>query len=79
MTHALADPSDTARTRGMVLVFAAGVLWSTVGLGIRLIDEALVWQILLYRSLSLSAFLYVAIRLRSRASPFVMARATGRA
>ena len=33
--------------RGLFFVFMAGVLWSTVGLGIRLIDEATVWQILL--------------------------------
>ncbi|WP_367151279.1 hypothetical protein [Leisingera sp. F5] len=48
---------------GLLFVFAAGVLWSTVGLGIRLIEEASVWQILLYRSVALSAFLYVVIRL----------------
>ena len=34
---------------GVLFVFAAGVLWSTVGLGIRLIEDAIVWQILLYR------------------------------
>ncbi len=54
----------------MLLVFAAGVLWSTVGLGIRLIEEAVVWQILFYRSISLSLFLYVVIRLRSGKGPF---------
>lgn len=51
---------------GMLLVFLAGVLWSTVGLGIRLIEEAQVWQILFYRSVSLSAFLWIVIRLRGR-------------
>jgi len=63
--------------RGLVFVFAAGVLWSTVGLGIRLIEEASVWQILLYRSIALSAFLYVVIRLRSNESPFAQARRSG--
>ncbi len=63
----------------MILVFLAGVLWSTVGLGVRLIDEAVVWQILLYRSVSLSLFLFLVIRLRSGISPFTMARRTGRA
>ena len=38
---------------GVLFVFAAGVLWSTVGLGIRLIEDAVVWQILLYRSVSM--------------------------
>ena len=34
--------------QGVILVFFAGVLWSTVGLGIRLIENAGVWQILFY-------------------------------
>ena len=32
---------------GLLFVFAAGILWSTVGLGIRMIEDAVVWQILL--------------------------------
>ncbi len=62
--------SAVAHRNGLFFVFAAGVLWSTVGLGIRLIEEAVVWQILLYRSIGLSAFLYVVIRLRGGESPF---------
>lgn len=62
---------------GVLFVFAAGVLWSTVGLGIRLIDDAVVWQILLYRSISMSLFLYVVIRLRSGESPFTQLRRIG--
>jgi drug/metabolite transporter, DME family len=62
---------------GVLFVFAAGVLWSTVGLGIRLIDEAVVWQILLYRSISLSLFLYLVIRIRSGESPFAQVRRAG--
>ncbi|MEM7214111.1 MAG: DMT family transporter [Pseudomonadota bacterium] len=65
------------RRIGLLFVFAAGVLWSTVGLGIRLIQDAEVWQILLYRSISLSLFLYVVIRIRSGVSPFVQIRQTG--
>ena len=56
---------------GILFVFAAGVLWSTVGLGIRMIEDAVVWQILLYRSISMSLFLYMVIRLRSGESPFL--------
>lgn len=63
--------------RGLVFVFAAGVLWSTVGLGIRLIQDADVWQILLYRSISLTLFLFVTIRMRSRESPFAQVRRSG--
>ena len=69
--------STAAHKHGVMFVFAAGVLWSTVGLGIRLIEDASVWQILLYRSLSLSLFLYVVIRLRSGASPFTQLRSSG--
>lgn len=68
--------TDTDRT-GVLFVLAAGVLWSTVGLGIRLIEDAVVWQILLYRSVSMSLFLYIVIRLRSWESPFVQIRRIG--
>ncbi len=66
------SPSQAQQDRrlGLIYVFLAGVLWSTVGLGIRLIEDAVVWQILLYRSVSLSIFLYIVIRLRSGEGPF---------
>ena len=62
---------------GLLFVFAAGILWSTVGLGIRMIEDAVVWQILLYRSISMSLFLYIVIRLRSGESPFLQIRRIG--
>jgi len=62
---------------GVLFVLGAGVLWSTVGIGIRLIDDAVVWQILLYRSVSLSLFLYVFVRMRSGESPFAQIRRIG--
>ena len=62
---------------GLLFVFTAGVLWSTVGLGIRMIEDAVVWQILLYRSISMSLFLYMVIRLRSGESPFLQIRRIG--
>jgi drug/metabolite transporter (DMT)-like permease len=65
------------RRRGLLLVLAAGVLWSTLGLGVRLIEEATVWQILMYRSASLSLFLFIVIRLRSRENPFHQIRRIG--
>ena len=75
----VAPPCSTADAHkyGVLFVFAAGVLWSTVGLGIRLIEDAVVWQILLYRSISMSLFLYVVIRVRSGESPFVQIRRIG--
>lgn len=66
-----------AHKYGLLFVFSAGVLWSTVGLGIRMIEDAVVWQILLYRSISMSLFLYLVIRVRSGESPFVQIRRTG--
>ena len=53
--------SGIINLRGLFLVFFAGVLWSTVGLGVWLIEEAGVWQILLFRSCSLSCFLFMVI------------------
>ena len=70
-------PHADAHKHGILFVFAAGVLWSTVGLGIRLIEDAVVWQILLYRSISMSLFLYLLIRVRSGESPFVQIRRIG--
>lgn len=64
-------PESTAQhRRGLMFVFAAGVLWSTVGLGIRLIEDASVWQILFYRSISLTLLLYIVIRWRTGQDPF---------
>lgn len=77
MTTALQAAPPERDLRGVAYVFLAGVLWSTVGLGIRLIDEAQVWQILFYRSFSLSLLLYVVIRLRTGQSPFRLALAAG--
>lgn len=66
----------TPRT-DVFFVLSAGVLWSTVGLGVKLIEEALVWQILLYRSVSLSLFLYLVIIFRSGESPFAQIQRIG--
>ena len=76
-TSAHETPTYDSHKHGILFVFAAGVLWSTVGLGIRLIEDAVVWQILLYRSISMSIFLYVVIRLRSGESPFTQIRRVG--
>ncbi|MEP3688441.1 MAG: DMT family transporter [Sulfitobacter dubius] len=70
------DQAD-AHKHGVLFVFAAGVLWSTVGLGIRLIEDAVVWQILLYRSISMSVFLYLVIWIRTGESPFTQIRRIG--
>ena len=63
----------------MALVFAAGVCWSTVGIGVRLIEAANVWQILLYRSISLSLFLFVILSLLKKSNPITSLLNTGSA
>lgn len=72
-----ASATADGRRTGVLLVLGAGILWSTVGLGIRLMDDATVWQILLYRSVSLSLFLYLVIRVRSGESPMLQVRRAG--
>lgn len=71
------SPGADSHKFGLLFVFVAGVLWSTVGLGIRLIEDAVVWQILLYRSISLSLFLYLVIRIRSGEGPLAQIRRAG--
>lgn len=70
--------ASAGHRRGLAFVFAAGVLWSTVGLGIRMIQDAEVWQILFYRSISLSLFLFFLILLRSNENPFKQVKRAGR-
>ena len=41
-----------ARARGILLVAAAGTLWSTLSLGVRIMDTATTWQILFYRAIA---------------------------
>ena len=62
---------------GVLLVLLAGVFWSTMGLGIRNIDNANVWQILCYRSFSLSIFLFIVISFRSSFKPISTIRKSG--
>ena len=69
MTKAIQSQFSTEYKQGLLLVLMAGVLWSTVGLGIRMIQDATVWQILLYRSVSLSGLLAAVIYLQSGVSP----------
>ncbi len=65
--------------RGVFLVLCAGVCWSSMGLGIRAMESANVWQILFYRSLALAPFLFVVIALRSDGGPVAAIRRAGRA
>ena len=74
---ATTQDDTTAYRRGVFLVLSAGICWSSMGLGIRLIETASVWQILFYRSLALAPFLLLVITLRSNGGPFRAIRAAG--
>ncbi len=71
-----ASPVITYR-RGVCLVLFAGVLWSSMGLGIRYMEIANVWQILFYRSLALAPFLFLVIAFRSGGKPLPVIRKAG--
>ncbi len=79
----LARPADhsplLSYRRGVFLVVLAGACWSTMGLGIRLIEAANVWQILLYRSAALAPFLLLVITVRYGGRPLPAIRKAGSA
>ena len=62
---------------GVVLVLLAGVFWSTMGLGIRNVADANSWQLLIYRSFSLSTFLFFILAIRSSGKPMQRIRQAG--
>ena len=80
----MSDPSPSTEAQaslsylnGVILVLMAGVFWSSMGLGIRYIENANVWQILCYRSFSLSIFLFVLISFRSGFKPLITIKRSG--
>ncbi len=78
MADGLRAPARALNYRqGVLLVLLAGTCWSMMGLGIRLMLEATVWQILFYRSLALVPFLFVVIVIRSGGQPFAVIRSAG--
>lgn len=76
-TLAQSPPANLSYFNGVVLVLLAGAFWSTMGIGIRNIDAANVWQILLYRSCSLSLFLFILIAFRSGYKPLKAIKRVG--
>ena len=71
------DHASLTYLGGVVLVLLAGVFWSSMGIGVRLIEQANVWQILFYRSIALACFLFCIITLRSGYRPFGAIRSAG--
>jgi DME family drug/metabolite transporter len=68
---------ETSYLRGAALVVGGAVLWSMMGLAIRLIGEATTWQILFWRSLGMAPVLFAFIAWRSGGRPFARLRAAG--
>jgi drug/metabolite transporter (DMT)-like permease len=80
MADVLAVPAEPPRLSylgGVVLVLLAGVCWSSMGVGVRLIEAADVWQILFYRSAALALFLFAIIAWRSDNRPLARIRKAG--
>ena len=50
------------RTRGVLLVASAGIFFSTIGLGVRLMEAANAWQVVFYRAvfqtLAITAYIF---------------------
>jgi len=80
MPEVIADRFEKANisyVQGVILVLMAGVFWSSMGLGVRLIEQANVWQILFYRSIALAMFLFCIISVRSNYKPVAVIRKSG--
>jgi len=80
MSEALAtrlESTSISYVNGIILVLMAGVAWSSMGLGIRMIEDANVWQILFYRSIALASFLFCIITYRSGFKPVAVVRKSG--
>jgi drug/metabolite transporter (DMT)-like permease len=63
--------------RGVALVLMAGSLWSLMGLGLRQIEAASVWQILFWRSVGMLPVLLAVIWWTSGGRPFAAIRTVG--
>ncbi|MFN3993002.1 MAG: DMT family transporter [Tabrizicola flagellatus] len=63
--------------QGVALVLAAGSLWSLMGLGLRQIEAASVWQILFWRSVGMVPVLLAFVWWRSGGQPLMTIRQVG--
>ncbi len=77
MTAVTRSRGEMTYRTGVMLVLLASVCWSAMGLGIRLIEVANVWQILFYRSLALLPLLWVVMALRTGRNPVGVIREAG--
>lgn len=72
-----ARPAETGYVTGVIMVAMAGVCWSLMPLGIRMIESGTVWQVLFYRSLGMAPVLFLTVAYRSGGRPFQRIRAAG--
>ncbi|MCP4329074.1 MAG: DMT family transporter [Alphaproteobacteria bacterium] len=62
---AQSQPSQNYRA-GVLLVLLGGTASSSIGVFVRLIEDATAWQLLFYRSISLTLFLILVVAVRNR-------------
>ena len=72
-----ASTTSLSYRSGLLIVLFAGVCWSSMGLVVRLMEDAGAWQILFYRSVSLSLFLFAVICLQTGGRPLEAYRRCG--
>ncbi len=63
--------------QGVALIIAAGILWSLMGLLIRLVGDATTWQVLFYRSLGMIPVLLIALTVRTGGHPLASVARSG--
>lgn len=66
-----------ALNRDAIFILLAGLCWSLSGIGVRLIEDANVWQIVLYRSISMSVFLGAIVFYMTGSNPIKLALEKG--
>jgi DME family drug/metabolite transporter len=69
--------SEISYRAGVLLVLFAGLCWSGMGTGIRLIEDVNTWQLLFYRSLGMVPVLFVFVAWRSGGHPLQSIRKAG--
>ena len=67
VTQVAAQPAAFgAYRRGIALVLMGSICSSWLGLGVRMMESATAWQLLVYRSAAAVAFLLIVIAIRNR-------------
>jgi drug/metabolite transporter (DMT)-like permease len=70
-------PESSQYRNGAILVLLAGFLWSTAGIGVRMMEAADGWQVVFFRSLGLVITLLVVISMRNKGAVITPFRRVG--